>query len=504
MRRAALALLGIGLSATIGCARSEPASSPPNVVLITVDALRADFVSYAGHPNQTSPVLDAFARENVIFTQALTSFPGTAPAMPSLMTGLYPSFENVDRWSKQTRNGFNEFESPDEVERPGLSDHLRMLAEILRDAGYQTLGFHTNPNLSTTANFQQGFEEYFQFEDYLTKVRAERNHKLIGNYPPAPIVVDRVLKRLDAGFDRPVFLWIHFMEPHSPYLPPEEYARLFDRTDTGVTDLEINESLYHLLWTQQGSLRVARDYPSPEERGLDRDQFVDHILGLYEGEIRFLDDQLEILFGGFKAMGLWDNTMVMLTADHGEEFLDHGQVAHTELTALAEELIRIPLVFKLPDAGRRGLVIDDLVRMVDFAPTILDYAGLPAEAGQMEGVSLRPLIESGGTPPMTAFYSTIHYNIVRDARWKYRLEKGADGKGRSVERLFDIVADPAELNDVAGLHPDIVERMREEYREFAEMLTSRRPPSDAPGGKSIEEIGPEELERLEALGYVND
>ncbi len=489
----------LAVIAAAGCARPAPAPAP-NVILITVDALRADFLSYAGHPKQTSPTLDAFARQGVVFTHALTSFPGTAPSMPSLMTGLYPSFEGVEAWTRATRHGFNDFEAPAEAESPGLTDNLRMLAEILSDAGYLTIGFHTNPNLSKTANFDQGFAEYFQFQNYLERVRAERSHPLIGNYPPAPVVVRRVLKRLEKGVDHPLFLWVHFMEPHSPYLPPQQYARRFGRTDTGFSDLEINESVYQLLYTQQGSLRAAQDYPSFADRGLERDAFVDHLLGLYEGEIRFLDDQLARLFGELRTRSLWDNSLIVVTADHGEEFLEHGHVAHHELTGLAEELIRIPLVLKPPGGSRRGVVIDDLVRMVDFAPTILDYAGLAPEAARMEGISLMPLIEGRDQQPRSAFYDTIRYNIVRDSRWKYRLEKGDP----PVERLYDIVADPMEHNDVAHLHPEIVARMRVQFEEFARHLRDRAPPSGTVSAPSETTADKEELERLEALGYVTD
>ena len=495
----------LGLIAAVGCGQPDPPQPPPNVVLITVDALRADFVSYAGHSNPTSPQLDAFAHENVFFTEAVTSFPGTAPSMPSLMTGLHPNFEGVEAWTRATRHGLNEFESAAESELPGLSENVRMLAEILSANGYQTLGFHTNPNLSKTANFDQGFSEYFQFQAYLKKIRAERDHNLIGNYPPAPLVVGRVLKRLEEGFSQPVFLWIHLMEPHSPYLPPEEYARLFGRTDTGFTDLEVNESLYHLLYTQQGSLKAARGLPSPEDRGLDRKAFVDHLLGLYEGEIRFLDGQLHRLFEGLRRQALWENSLVMVTADHGEEFLDHGHVAHHLYTGLAEELIRIPLALKTPSGEPSGVVIDDLVRMVDFSPTVLDYAGLAAEAGHMEGVSLRPLIEGRGVQPLTAFYSTIPYNIVRDGRWKYRLEKHPAEGGSPRERLYDIVADPNEENDVAESHPEIVGRMRLQFQDFVLGLAFRAPSIDGDQSATGKDgIDREEAERLEALGYIAD
>jgi arylsulfatase len=502
MRDAVALISFLALIAVAGCEQGEAPPPPPNVVVITIDALRADFVSYSGHANLTSPKLDAFARDGVIFTQAVTSFPGTAPAMPSLMTGLHPNFENIDAWTKTTNHGFNDFESPHETERPGLSNNLTLLAEILADAGYQTLGFHTNPNLSKTANFHQGFNEYFQFEPYLDRIRAERTHRLIGNYPPAPVVVNRVLGRLEEGVERPFFVWIHLMDPHSPYLPPEKFARRFGRTDTGFSDLEINESLYHLLYTQQGSLRAAKRYPSPEKRGLDREAFVDHLLGLYEGEIRYLDVHLGRLFEGLKGLSLWENTLVMVTADHGEEFLDHDHVAHHEYTGLAEELIRIPLAIKPPDGNPKGLSIDDLVRMVDFAPTILDFASLSSDAAHMEGRSLRPLIEGSTLPPVPAFYSTIRYNIVRDGRWKYRLEKpGADSRPAR-ELLFDIAEDPMEERDVAHLYPDIVESMRNQYREFARRISDRAPPLAVSVPGEDETLDVEELERLEALGYV--
>jgi arylsulfatase A-like enzyme len=488
----------------IGCARPTEVHTPPNIVLITIDALRADALSFAGHVNQTSPNLDAFTSESVVFRQAMTSYPGTAPAMPSLMTGLYPSFEGVDAWSRASRHGFNDFESPGERDRSGLTNNLRMLAEILDEAGYATIGFNTNPNLSKNENFNQGFDEYHQFEVYLESVRKNRTHRLVGNYPPADVVVDEVVGRLQTGFDGPAFLWIHLMEPHSPYLPPARFARLFAGPESGFSDLEINESLYQVLYTQQGSLRAAKRYPSPEERGLDRSVFRDRLWGLYEGEIRFCDEQIQRLFDALHQHTLWDNTLIMVTADHGEEFFDHDHVVHHDLTGLAEELIHIPLILKLPSGRPRGLSIGELVRMVDFAPTILDYAGLANESTAMDGTSLRPLIEGRSTPPRVAYFSTITLGIVRDARWKYRLEKKPAAKGPGIERLYDIVADPMEEHDVAEMHPEVVEKMRRQYQLFALGLAARKPPNDGALISTHDGADREELEQLEALGYVSD
>ena len=492
------------ITATAGCAQPEPPFEPPNVVLITIDALRPDYLSYAGHPNRTSPNLDALARDGVVFSQALTSFPGTSPAMPSLMTGLFPSFEGVDKWVKTTRHGFNDFESPDERDRRGLSSNLRMLAEILNDHGYTTVGFNTNPNLSAHANFDQGFDVYDEFEKYNHRQHRTRDHRLIGNYPPAGVVMKRVLERMDDPVDGPVFFWMHFMDPHSPYLPPQRHARAFPHNYSSHSDLEINEAVYHLLYSQSGSAKRAARYPSPEDLGIEGEVFIDHVRGLYEAEIRFCDAQLRRLFRRLDSDPAWQNTLVVVTADHGEEFLEHGFVIHHVLSGLAEELIRIPLIVKLPTGTPSGVTVNELVRIVDIAPTVLDYAGLGNEANHMDGTSLRPLIEGQEGPARTVFYSTIDYGIVRTARWKYRLIKHPESGGEPHERLFDIVADPLEEYDVAEDHPDVLSELGERYEAFAQHLRTRSAPPDTAGAPDAEELNAEELERLEALGYVAD
>ncbi len=161
-----------------GCGSPSP-PRPTNVVLITIDALRADFVSYSGHTHETTPNLDALAQESAVFSQALTSFPGTTPSMPSLMSGLYPNFEDVDVWNQTTHFGFNDLETPGSEDATTLTDNLRMLAEILSEHGYLTVGFNTNPHLGSANNFSQGFEEYESFWDYPTKFKQWALFRLV-------------------------------------------------------------------------------------------------------------------------------------------------------------------------------------------------------------------------------------------------------------------------------------------------------------------------------------
>lgn len=506
MRRNVILIALLGFATLHGCAGKEPADrpvGPANVLLITIDALRADSVSWNGSAFQTTPNLDLLAERSVVFTQAFTSFPGTTASMPSLMSGLFPNFEGITKWDDYTFHGFNEFETEAETAQPNIADGLPMLAETLQSAGYRTMGFNTNPHLVGPRNFNQGFSDYEDFAGYMGTAQQRRSHPLESAYPPADVVMDKVVPVVEKLGDEPFFMWIHLMEPHSPYLPPPPHDRVSPRAFSNLADLQINEALYHCLHRQWGAAPEHIVHPSMEDLGLEKEQLTEHLLGLYEGEIRFCDDALGRLFRVIEQVGLLDNTIVVMTADHGEEFFDHGYVTHHFESALAEELIRIPLLIRPPGGLPDRLDIDRLVRMVDIAPTILDLAGLPEAAASMEGASLRPMMEGLETEPRVAYYSTIQYEIVRTERWKYRLERGGSVDGQSVERLFDIVADPMETRDLASKHPEVVAAMRADYAVFAEQL-SNRGSVGAQGAAATDPPGvvdEETRKRLEALGY---
>ena len=234
-------------------------------------------------------------------------------------------------------------------------------------------------------------------------------------------------------------------------------------------------------------------------------QLTEHLWGLYEGEIRFGDAEIGRVLAAMEEQGLLSNTLVIVTADHGEEFFDHGYVTHHRSSGFAEELIRIPLLIRPPGGLAGSRSIDGLVRMVDLAPTILDFLGLGDRSVSMEGRSLRPLVDGESDEPRIAFYSAIRYEIVRTDRWKYRLEKENLVDGRPVERLFDISADPMETTDLAAERPDVVAALRAEYAAFAERLARRGVPADqgAADAGAPEAIDEATREQLEALGYLD-
>ncbi len=346
-----IALLGF-ITLLIGCAQPEPPAPPPNVLLITIDALRADSVSWAGSSFDTTPKLGVLAADSAVFDDAVTSFPGTTASMPSMMTGLFPNFEGIDEWNKFTYHGFNEFETPEEAEKPIISDNLQMVAETLRSHGFRTLGFNTNPNLTQYRNFNQGFTDYDDFGGYMKSAQENRQHPLEAAYPPADVVMAKVVPALRTLGERPTFMWVHLMESHSPYLPPEPHSRVSPRTFTDLPDIEINGALYHFLHRQWGADPAQIVHPSLEKLGISKAEFIEHLLGLYEGEIHFCDAQLGGMLTVMDELGMLDNTLIIITADHGEEFFDHGYVTHHFESKLAEELIRIPL--SDPSPGRRS------------------------------------------------------------------------------------------------------------------------------------------------------
>lgn len=500
------AIVGFGLvTSLVGCGTPEPPKPAKIVLLITIDALRADSVGWAvGSSFDTTPNLSELAIDSVVFDQAVTSFPGTTASMPSLMTGLFPNFEGVSDWNNLTYHGFNEFETAEEAAKPALSGNLRLLAEILGEHGFRTIGFNTNPNLTQARNFDQGFGEYEDFRAYMKAAQEKKQHPLEGAYPPADVVMARVVPTIRELAAQPSFMWVHLMESHSPYLPPEPHARVSPRTRTARSDLEVNEALYRFLYLQWGAKPENISFPSLDELGITKAELTEHLLGLYEGEIHFCDAELGKLIETMRGLGLLEDTLIVITADHGEEFFDHGYVTHHFKSALAEELIRIPLLIRPPGGVPGGRRVEELVRMVDIAPTILDAVGLGGEAIGMDGVSLRPALDGGRLDDLTAYYSTIDHGIVRTDRWKYRLEKAHPSGAESVERLFDIRADPMETTDVAGERPDVLARLRADWEAFALRLSQRGVAAEdsTTADTAGVEIDAETKEQLEALGYA--
>ena len=488
-------MLGLRLFET-GC---SPPAEPKNIILITIDALRADGLSINGNRYPTSPHLDRMAQKGVYFTGAISSSFCTQPAMASLMTGLFPYFEGVKRWNRNTFYGLSRFRT--EGEKAGMTSNVKTLAEILQDAGYTTVGFNTNPYLLPKTNFPQGFQQYINFEDYFENAEELRIPLAYSCAAPVQLVMEKVLDWLNKDIQQPFFLWIHLMDIHFPYLPPEPYDRMFDWGFLEEDDLTVMKAYRAIILEQDWR-------PPPAEpqvlSGLEisKEELAAHLRGLYHGEVRLVDEYMGELNKFLEKSGLSKSTLLIVTSDHGEEFFEHEYLSHQEFSGCKDEMIKIPLIMLFPGSDKElsKKKIDNVVRMVDIAPTILDYIGCPEAMMNMDGTSLMPLIRGGSFPSLNVLISTLGLQLVRDDRWKYTWFKI-----NKREELFDLKNDPGETSNLASERPEKVKEMKKLFQDFCQSIETKAPSTD---GAFSEETASESFfdnktkEILKTLGYA--
>ena len=439
-RTASLCLFGALGAALGGCAPATDGRAAPNVVLVVVDTLRADHLSCYGHARETSPHLDRLAAEGVRFERAISQAPWTTPSVASLMTSRYPSAVGVGS------------------ERAVLADELELLPELLARAGYLTGAVVSHTFCSARWNFDQGFDWFDQSN--------------IGGHAAvtSPGVTARALEFVDWAGDEPFFLWAHYFDPHFRYVEHEG-----------------------LEYGGRG------DYDGPIESGLDFKYLFDRRFDLtpadlnelrriYDSEVAFTDRWVGALLDGLRERGRYDDTLVVVTGDHGEEFGDHGDLGHAR--QLYRELLGVPLIVK-PPVGARGVpppgsVATHPVALLDVLPTILELAGFEALHG-LEGRGL-----FGPTDPRPIVSETARAGGVRSVtlgEWKL-IQWLEDGRSE----LYRISIDPRERADLAAELPDEVERLEAALARW-ERDTRVRVEREL-------DLSPEELERLQALGYA--
>ncbi len=331
LRRAALlALLG---SVVASCGGEARRHDRPHLLLISVDTLRSDHLGCYGYERDTSPRLDALAARGTVFADVVSTSSWTLPSHASMLTGLYPAFHGL------------------QDDGVTLAEDVPTLAERLRDAGYATVATVAHVYVSSQFGLERGFD---RFADELIR-GGTRN-------PVASEVVDRFLEQLDElGDDRPVFGFVHFFDPHWDYTAPGAFRHAFTDPDyAGSVD---------------GTYRSLLEFVSGRRAPTDADRR--QMVGYYDGEIAYWDDQLGRLLDALDERGMLANTVVAVTSDHGEEFLDHGELGHGR--TLFVEQLGVPLVVAghpaLDGGGRRA----GLVSPLDVAPTFLELAGAPTD-----------------------------------------------------------------------------------------------------------------------------
>jgi arylsulfatase A-like enzyme len=457
-------------------AADPPGSELPNIVLISIDTLRADRLGAWGYARGTSPELDAFAREAVRFSRAIGQAPTTAPAHMSIFTGLLPAVHrtsNINEGAPQA-----------------LDPAVTTFTELLRDAGYYTAGFHGGGNVDGSLGFARGFDFYSQ--DYVS-------YNWMGAYrDPADLDAIRPWLRVARSRGRPLFLFLHHFVCHSPYVSaPDAFrdrflaGRAVEGLPIGAGDEE-KTRMVALLDRRTGGRsrllaqwRLFRDKHDRFWDGVDlsRKDHRGHVEALYDAQVAYSD----WLFGRVRRVlteeGAFDGSLIVVLSDHGEEFGEHGQIAWHSHT-LYDELLRVVLLVKLPGSRHAGRTEGAQVRGIDLAPTILAAAGVPPPAA-FEGTSLLRLLDGGPPPPQAAVaaYDGGHLSALRVPGWKL-----------NDRRLFDLAADPGETRNVVASHPEKARELRERKQR---LIASRPLPKPAP-------VAPDEttLEQLRALGYL--
>lgn len=499
-RRAPVTLVGMGAAAylmlialgaivgRIGApADARPEFTPktgvaaPNIILVAIDALRADVLrAYEPNARAATPALDAFIRDSVLYPNNFSQASWTKPAFATIFTGVHPEVHGATTKASMLPQG------------------IETVAGLLADGGYYTKGLSNNPNTTAVFGFDQGFTDYTDLKprlyfgagpsaarlsmyEVLRKARqriAQRFRFLPGIgglniydfYQPAEAVTREGLAWIDSGAapdGAPFYLYLHYMDTHDPFMQ-------HDKPGVGYARSVLKENVDPAL---EAPMREA-----------------------YDSEVEYLDRHLGVLFQGLKERGLYDNALIVFTADHGEEFFDHEGWWHGY--TLYEEMIHVPLAIKLPGNQHAGLRQEGIARHVDLGPTMLHFAGLPKSAA-MEGIALFGA-DNAPANDTTAFsfaHNDFEGNLLRAIRaLDAKLIQAESVKARdlaSVE-LYDILKDPGERVNLAddpaqAEHRAALEGVLEHHRQG--LPIAERDTTAAPMSGDLED-------QLRSLGYL--
>lgn len=485
-----------------------------NILLITLDALRADRLGAYGHDRRTSPTIDRVADRGTVFERAHSVGCTTKDSFPGLLSSAYP-FD---------RGGYLY-----------MSDERTMLAEALAEHGYTTIGISNNGHLSRTFNYHRGFDVYHERSatpvvgdhaspggpgsgapsesqndgplDNLRRTvvsaaerhvpKGTRTHRFLQTAHDVATPLERVSLRaeevtdiaidhIERGVDEPFFLWVHYMDPHHPYNPPNETL-----SEVGASTVD------------RFRRRIANHkLPNNDASSFSRRE-IEMLTHLYDGEIRFADRQIDRLLSRLDAEGLRSETVVSVVADHGEGFGEHGEMEHIP-PRLYDELTHVPWIIDPPD-GTETDRVKRVVSTLDLGPTLLDLVGIDSPK-EFDGRSLRPLLCGDGSDlvPSKAI-SEVGYNVssklgtieidTDDVLVSYRTDHQSfihdDRGGRE---LYDTSTDPGET---AALDADRHDRSR-----LVDVVDERLSEIRTSDIRKSTELGDTEIEQLEALGYI--
>lgn len=471
VRPAAGLMLVLTLCGGLACReqpRPQPSAAPrarvpgsgTNLLLITIDTLRADHLGLYGYRRATSPHIDALGRRSAVFDQAYTFWPKTRGSFAMMLTGRTPS-----------QNGYSK-------KHPLILGFNPTLATALKAGGYATAATVDNPNVAAQHGYAQGFDGYR--ETWMEKVLASEMDRT------RAITADGVRYLRSAPAGKPFFLWLHYVNPHGPYEPPAPYdTRFMDAESRQGPKLKRVDGFHGGVrkeWSRQDDLPLG------------------HYVALYDGEIAAVDAEVGQVLAALQESGQAGRTLVVLTSDHGESLGEHGYYFdHGE--DLFDPCLRIPLLVAGP--GVKPGRSDELVSTLDLMPTLLDAAKVPYPPG-LAGGSLLPLASGGGLLARPRLFAQNERNLSATLDRRHKLVATPRSGGGHDYALYDRQADPGETRDAAGRQADTLRTQRRELELFFERSErewghTRTLVGDAPGPRPDTAAA---CEQLKALGYV--
>lgn len=453
----------------------EP-SRRPDVLLLVMETLRADHLSGYGYGRKTSPHLDKFLSEGVVFHRAYAQSNWTVPSVASLLSSFYPSSHRVLSAHHL------------------LSGDVVTLAEVLKEAGYRTSAYSANILVDPQNGFDQGYDYFFPHQAPLW---GYRNHTIFeklwrrlssGNFTSGFELNRRFLgwlSRSDPG--KPFFGHLHYLEPHDPHTPPEPFGNLFDPDYKGSpisTYREVEE--YEPTLFLRGK---KRSLPQDAERRRK------NMVARYDGEVAYLDAIIGDLFEGLQARDQYDEALIILTSDHGEEFFEHGGWWHCQ--TLYEELIHVPLAIKFPhSAGIPPEGIQRSVGLIDVMPTLLDFMGIQHPYPFQGRSLLSSAEEEKGERPVFSERPPFLF-AVRKGPWKLIKIRDKEGdKEQYVFELYHVDKDPQEENNVQNAYPEVFRELKARLDQWEAENRTRSFREESTNIDSYK------LEKLRVLGYV--
>lgn len=456
-----------------------------SILFITIDSLRADHVGWHGYERDTTPFLDTLSEQVRTFSNAFSHAGRTPNSFPSILTSTYATMYGGG---------------------PKLSEKRTLVSEVLSEVGYTTAGFHSNPYLSDEYGYERGYDHYFDSLEeksgtaqlrQLVKERlptdnavrrflqrafefTERNTGIeVGSpFVEAEALTDRVLEWIESTGEPPHYCWVHYMDVHHPYIPPETYQRAFRDEPIG----------------ERRSVQLRRQMLEKPDR-LDEQDRRD-IVDLYDAEIRHTDAQVRRLVETVRRT--WDNPVTIVTADHGEELYDHGNYSH-HIAKFLDEHIHVPLLI---DDGSGSASYEEIVGLIDLPPTIAEYASANVPSNYL-GTSLHRLYEGDWSRDHVIAEwqdgSSGERNVgYRNHEWTYIYrENGHHPEYPEAEarELYYLPDDPGQTRNVASKHPDVVERLQAVVEAHIERVEATE--------SDIQEVNvdAEVRQRLRDLGY---